>query len=119
MPIPCLILIRRTLHIIYFLEALKFSYYLFQAVTDTINVHTGYHSGFPKVEALGSFVMDIFTPKSDLDLSVNFNADETSSFPRKKKVSILRKLAQIFYAQECNSPFLSLIVHFNIFYSCI
>ncbi|CAA6662640.1 unnamed protein product [Spirodela intermedia] len=60
----------------------------------------GYNNGFPTVEPFGSFVMDMFTPKSDLDLSLNFIADETSSFPRERKISALRKFAKVLYAHQ-------------------
>uniref|UniRef100_A0A1D1XX20 Terminal uridylyltransferase 7 n=1 Tax=Anthurium amnicola TaxID=1678845 RepID=A0A1D1XX20_9ARAE len=60
----------------------------------------GSNGGFPTVEAFGSFVMDLFTAKSDLDLSLNFSAEETSSFSREKKISLLRKFAKILYVHQ-------------------
>lgn len=57
------------------------------------------------MEPFGSYVMDMFTATSDLDLSLNFSADETSSFPREKKISALRKFAKVLYAHQSNSSF--------------
>ncbi|KAL5731330.1 hypothetical protein ACHQM5_004069 [Ranunculus cassubicifolius] len=50
----------------------------------------GCHDGFPVVEAYGSFIMDIFSNNSDLDLSVNFTNDP-AELPRNEKVKALRK----------------------------
>ncbi|XP_078440013.1 protein HESO1-like [Wolffia australiana] len=60
----------------------------------------GPHDGYPKVEAFGSYLMDMFTPQSDLDLSLNFSASGDSSFPRDQKISSLRKFSKILYAQQ-------------------
>lgn len=46
--------------------------------------------------------MDLFTSKSDLDLSVNFNADFHSQFARKDKISVIRNLAKVLYAHQSN-----------------
>ncbi|XP_061354677.1 protein HESO1-like isoform X2 [Gastrolobium bilobum] len=46
----------------------------------------------PVVEGFGSFVMDMFNYKSDLDLSINFN--NSIEVPRKKKIQTLRKFAK-------------------------
>ncbi|XP_006659702.1 protein HESO1-like [Oryza brachyantha] len=62
----------------------------------------GKRKGFPVVEAFGSFTMDLFTPKSDLDLSINFNADFDSQFARKDKISVIRKLAKVLHAHQRN-----------------
>ncbi|KAB8109602.1 hypothetical protein EE612_045918 [Oryza sativa] len=62
----------------------------------------GKKKGFPVVEAFGSFTMDLFTSKSDLDLSVNFNADFHSQFARKDKISVIRNLAKVLYAHQRN-----------------
>ncbi|XP_057729433.1 protein HESO1-like [Arachis stenosperma] len=43
----------------------------------------------PVVEEYGSFVMDIFNKKSDLDLSINFN--NSTEVGRQRKISTLRK----------------------------
>ncbi|XAR73138.1 RNA uridylyltransferase [Bertholletia excelsa] len=53
----------------------------------------------PVVEEFGSFLMDIFSAKSDLDLSVNFS-DNTVDFPREKKIQALRKFAKKIYALQ-------------------
>uniref|UniRef100_A0A0E0LXZ3 Poly(A) RNA polymerase mitochondrial-like central palm domain-containing protein n=1 Tax=Oryza punctata TaxID=4537 RepID=A0A0E0LXZ3_ORYPU len=62
----------------------------------------GKKKGFPVVEAFGSFTMDLFTSKSDLDLSVNFNADFDSQFARKDKISVIRNLAKVLHAHQRN-----------------
>ncbi|XP_047329293.1 protein HESO1-like [Impatiens glandulifera] len=53
----------------------------------------------PVVVGFGSFLMDIFTAKSDLDLSVNFS-DGTSDFPLESRIQVLRKFAKKFYALQ-------------------
>ncbi|KAL6858750.1 hypothetical protein ACP4OV_017752 [Aristida adscensionis] len=60
----------------------------------------GKRNGLPVVEAFGSFTMDLFTPKSDLDLSLNFNTDVTDQFPRKDKISAIRRLAKVLYSYQ-------------------
>ncbi|KAG8048332.1 hypothetical protein GUJ93_ZPchr0008g11584 [Zizania palustris] len=62
----------------------------------------GKKNGFPVVEAFGSFTMDLFTPKSDLDLSVNFNANFDNQFSRKDKISVIRKLAKVLQSHQRN-----------------
>ncbi|XP_068654522.1 protein HESO1-like [Aristolochia californica] len=57
----------------------------------------GSANGFPIVEVFGSFAMDLFTTKSDLDISVNLS-HEPNELPRDRKIWILRKLARIFYS---------------------
>ncbi|VVB04689.1 unnamed protein product [Arabis nemorensis] len=47
----------------------------------------------PVLEAYGSFVMDMFSPQSDLDLSINF-CKGTSERPRDSKLQILRRFAE-------------------------
>ncbi|CAL9247528.1 unnamed protein product [Arabidopsis halleri] len=42
----------------------------------------------PVLEVYGSFVMDRFSPQSDLDVSINFG-NRTSELPREKKLQIL------------------------------
>ncbi|KAK7316909.1 hypothetical protein RJT34_00714 [Clitoria ternatea] len=46
----------------------------------------------PVVEEYGSFVMDMFNVKSDLDLSINFK--NSMEVPRRKKISTLRTFNQ-------------------------
>ncbi|THU60240.1 hypothetical protein C4D60_Mb07t10550 [Musa balbisiana] len=59
----------------------------------------GNNGGFPTVEAFGSFVMDLFTSSSDLDLSVNFS-NNMNNFPRKEKISVLGKLSKVLYGHQ-------------------
>nr|GLL29604.1 protein HESO1-like [Ipomoea trifida] len=47
----------------------------------------------PRVVEFGSFTMDLFAAKSDLDLSVNFS---NLDIPRDRKISTLKKLAKKF-----------------------
>ncbi|XP_031093928.1 protein HESO1-like isoform X2 [Ipomoea triloba] len=56
-------------------------------------------SDAPVVEEFGSFVMDLFTAKSDLDLSVNFG-NKGVEFTREKKIQRLRKFAKKLYALQ-------------------
>ncbi|XP_043699416.1 protein HESO1-like isoform X2 [Telopea speciosissima] len=56
----------------------------------------GNHSEFPVVEPFGSFLMDMFSAESDLDLSINFS-DDRVEFPREKKIQALRKFAKLLY----------------------
>ncbi|RAL51578.1 hypothetical protein DM860_011080 [Cuscuta australis] len=53
----------------------------------------------PVVEEFGSFLMDLFTTKSDLDISVNFGNNEVQ-FSREKKIQKLRKFAKKLYALQ-------------------
>lgn len=46
----------------------------------------------PVLEAYGSFVMDMFSSQSDLDVSINFGQG-TSEIPRDTKLQILRRFA--------------------------
>lgn len=62
----------------------------------------GKKDGFPVVEAFGSFTMDLFTPESDLDLSVNFNTDTKDLYPRKDKINAIRKLTKTLYSHQRN-----------------
>ncbi|KAL3623980.1 hypothetical protein CASFOL_032796 [Castilleja foliolosa] len=57
----------------------------------------GHSKDIPVVVEYGSFVMDIFSTSSDLDLSVNFSTT-TVPFPREKKIQTLRKFAKKLYA---------------------
>ncbi|KAL0357294.1 UNVERIFIED_CONTAM: hypothetical protein Scaly_1415100 [Sesamum calycinum] len=51
----------------------------------------------PVIVEFGSFVMDLFSNASDLDLSVNFRTTGVA-FPREKKIQTLRKFARKLYA---------------------
>ncbi|KAL7157729.1 hypothetical protein ABFS83_02G096600 [Erythranthe nasuta] len=53
----------------------------------------------PVVVEFGSFVMDLFSISSDLDLSVNFSTTAVD-FPREKKIQTLRKFAKKLYAMQ-------------------
>lgn len=53
----------------------------------------------PVVEGFGSFAMDLFSNKSDLDLSVNFG-DNAVDFPREEKIKALRKFTRKFYSLQ-------------------
>jgi hypothetical protein len=46
--------------------------------------------------------MDLFTPESDLDLSVNFNTDTKDLYPRKDKINAIRKLTKKLYSYQSN-----------------
>nr|KYP61890.1 Terminal uridylyltransferase 7 [Cajanus cajan] len=59
---------------------------IFNTITKEIY---GNSDGSPVVEEYGSFVMDMFDKKSDLDLSITFN--DSSEVSRKKKISTLHK----------------------------
>ncbi|KAG8050241.1 hypothetical protein GUJ93_ZPchr0009g2002 [Zizania palustris] len=63
------------------------------------------NNGFPVVEAFGSFTMDLFTPRSDLDLSVNFSADAEDQCARRKKISVIRKFAKVLYTHQRGGVF--------------
>lgn len=52
----------------------------------------------PVVVEFGSFVMDLFSATSDLDLSVNFKAN--ADFSREKKIQTLRKFAKKLYSLQ-------------------
>ncbi|KAL6493840.1 hypothetical protein OROGR_031749 [Orobanche gracilis] len=57
----------------------------------------GHSKDIPVVVEFGSFVMDLFSTTSDLDLSVNF-CTTTVPCPREKKIQTLRKFARKLYA---------------------
>ncbi|CAA2963590.1 Hypothetical predicted protein [Olea europaea subsp. europaea] len=59
----------------------------------------GYSKVTPVVVEFGSFLMDLFSTTSDLDLSVNFSSNAIE-FPREKKIQTLRKFAKKLYAQQ-------------------
>ncbi|XP_042479206.1 protein HESO1-like [Macadamia integrifolia] len=57
----------------------------------------GNHGEFPVVQPFGSFLMDMFSAESDLDLSINLSNDMVE-FPREKKIQTLRKFARRLYS---------------------
>ncbi|XP_055813861.1 uncharacterized protein LOC129883260 [Solanum dulcamara] len=59
----------------------------------------GCSGNVPVVEEFGSFVMDLFHSKSDLDLSVNFD-NSPVKFSREKRIQTLRKFAKKLYALQ-------------------
>ncbi|XP_048140118.1 protein HESO1-like isoform X2 [Rhodamnia argentea] len=59
----------------------------------------GNSSECPTVVGFGSFVMDMYTTGSDLDLSINFG-NPSVQFPREKKIQTLRKFAKKFYSLQ-------------------
>ena len=61
---------------------------------------SGSNDGFPVVEPFGSFTMDLFTPRGDLDLSVNFNANTDDRYTRKEKISVIRKFSKVLYFRQ-------------------
>ncbi|KAL6838458.1 hypothetical protein ACP4OV_031703 [Aristida adscensionis] len=73
---------------------------LVDAFKKMVNQKFGNYNGFPVVEAFGSFTMDLFTPRSDLDLSVNFSDDSEDQYTRKKKISVIRKISKILYSHQ-------------------
>ncbi|KAK1260520.1 hypothetical protein QJS04_geneDACA002170 [Acorus gramineus] len=64
----------------------------------------GFGTEFPVVAPFGSFVMDMFAAKSDLDLSINFSNNATD-FPRDKKIEVLEKLAEVLYGLQRKGRF--------------
>lgn len=54
------------------------------------------------MEEFGSFVMDLFHSKSDLDLSVNFD-NSSVKVSHEKKIQTLRKFARKLYALQSKS----------------
>lgn len=54
------------------------------------------------MEEFGSFVMDLFHSKSDLDLSVNFD-NNSAQFSHEKRIQTLRKFARKLYALQSKS----------------
>ncbi|XP_009616862.1 protein HESO1-like isoform X3 [Nicotiana tomentosiformis] len=59
----------------------------------------GRSGNIPVVEEFGSFVMDLFHSKSDLDLSVNFD-NSSVKVSHEKKIQTLRKFARKLYALQ-------------------
>lgn len=62
----------------------------------------GYSDECPVVEGFGSFVMDVFSPGSDLDLSINFGTAEVEC-PREKKIQALKKFSKKLHALQSNT----------------
>ncbi|KAM3202661.1 hypothetical protein P3L10_030285 [Capsicum annuum] len=60
-----------------------------------------YSADAPVVEVFGSFSMDLFCAKSDLNLSVNFT-NRKVNITREKKIQTLRKFAKKFYLLQSN-----------------
>ncbi|XP_059310511.1 protein HESO1-like isoform X1 [Lycium ferocissimum] len=60
-----------------------------------------YSADAPVIEVFGSFSMDLFCAKSDLDLSINFT-DRKVNITREKKIQTLRKFAKKFYLLQRN-----------------
>ncbi|CAN6197781.1 unnamed protein product [Urochloa humidicola] len=69
----------------------------FRKITEQI---FGSSDGFPVVEPFGSFTMDLFTPCSDLDVSVNFSANTDDRYTRKNKISVIRKFSKVLYSHQ-------------------
>lgn len=67
------------------------------------------------MEGFGSFIMDMFSPGSDLDLSINFgSADAECS--REKKIQALKKFSKKLHALQSNmidSSFSHRKIHVN------
>ncbi|OIS98470.1 PREDICTED: protein HESO1-like isoform X2 [Nicotiana attenuata] len=59
----------------------------------------GRSGNVPVVEEFGSFVMDLFHSKSDLDISVNFD-NSSVKISHEKKIQTLRKFARKLYALQ-------------------
>ncbi|KAG7559795.1 hypothetical protein ISN45_Aa05g013760 [Arabidopsis thaliana x Arabidopsis arenosa] len=58
-----------------------------------IDIYGNSEESSPVLEAYGSFVMDMFSSQSDLDVSINFG-NGTSELPREKKLEILKRFAK-------------------------
>ncbi|KAL6593054.1 hypothetical protein ACP70R_049140 [Stipagrostis hirtigluma subsp. patula] len=78
---------------------------LVEAFKKMSNQIFGNYNGFPVVEAFGSFTMDLFTPRSDLDLSVNFSDISADQYTRKKKISVIRKFSKVLYSHQRHGIF--------------
>ena len=65
------------------------------------------------MEGFGSFLMDMFNAKSDLDLSINFS-DKKVEARRDAKIKALRKFANKFYVLQSKLIF-SMSLWFNNF----
>lgn len=89
-------------------------FFLMQYSKPCLQLSSGSNNGFPVVEAFGSFIMDIFTSKSDLDLSINYSREE-SIFPRDRMISVLRKFARRLYALQSKFQILNTFYYFISF----
>ncbi|KAL8153038.1 hypothetical protein V2J09_010798 [Rumex salicifolius] len=58
-----------------------------------------YGNGYPVVVEFGSFVMNMFSSDSDLDLSINFN-NHAAAWSKKQRVNALRRFAKKFRKLE-------------------
>ncbi|XP_066397151.1 protein HESO1-like [Miscanthus floridulus] len=72
---------------------------------EMVNRRFGSNSGSPVVEPFGSFTMDLFTPHSDLDLSINFSANTDERYTRKQMISIIRKFSKVLYSHQRSGIF--------------
>ena len=77
--------------------------YSHNLIVITIVFLVGNDDEFPVVMGFGSFLMDMFSIGSDLDMSVNFDncAVEVS---RAKRIETLRKFEKKFKALQSNFP---------------
>lgn len=66
------------------------------------------------MEEFGSFSMDLFTTRSDLDMSVNFI--KGLQITREKKIQTLRKFAKKFYVLQSNvqHPYICFMCKFSL-----
>jgi hypothetical protein len=44
--------------------------------------------------------MDLFTPHSDLDLSINFSANTDEQYTRKQMISIIKKFSKVLFSYQ-------------------
>ncbi|XP_020396482.1 uncharacterized protein [Zea mays] len=70
-----------------------------------VNQRFGSNSGSPVVEPFGSFTMDLFTPHSDLDLSINFSANTDEQYTRKQMISIIKKFSKVLFSYQRSGIF--------------
>lgn len=70
-----------------------------------VNQRFGSNSGSPVVEPFGSFTMDLFTPHSDLDLSINFSANTYEQYTRKQMISIIKKFSKVLFSYQRSGIF--------------
>ncbi|KAJ4980292.1 hypothetical protein NE237_031129 [Protea cynaroides] len=100
----CMLALDHLLDDIYYVESPRPSHYdqrreLVRVFNLMARDTFGTHSEFPVVQPFGSFLMDMFSVESDLDLSINFSNDIVE-FPREKKIQALRKFAKLLYALQ-------------------
>ncbi|XP_076949851.1 protein HESO1-like [Bidens hawaiensis] len=70
-----------------------------QVLNDVAKDLYGNSSSCPVVEEFGSFLMDLFTSESDLDVSINFR-NGLLVFPHEQKRKTLRKFAKKLYSLQ-------------------